>query len=178
MHPLNIRTQWPSDFHSLDGLSFHPENPEEKAILWNSEDGEWPMAAILRFIIFFMPAHKTQNDNDLSLSTPITAFTLNSLQSSPSSLPKFPKTQYKLIEMCSRRNCRSCGKPTWSGCGAHIESALHGVKKEDRCPNWEKGRSYPCGEVKECPKQLLESFFTTLDWIFNRWRCISRCESM
>ncbi len=35
--------------------------------------------------------------------------------------------------MCSRTNCRKCGKPTWSGCGQHIEIALKGVVKKDRC---------------------------------------------
>ena len=35
--------------------------------------------------------------------------------------------------MCSRTTCRKCGKPTWSGCGQHIEIALKGVLKGDRC---------------------------------------------
>lgn len=35
--------------------------------------------------------------------------------------------------MCSRVKCRSCNKPTWSGCGDHIEEALAGVAKKDRC---------------------------------------------
>ncbi len=35
--------------------------------------------------------------------------------------------------MCSRTTCRTCGKPTWSGCGNHIEQALQGVPKGQRC---------------------------------------------
>ena len=35
--------------------------------------------------------------------------------------------------MCSRTTCRKCKKPTWSGCGQHIEIALKGVAKNDRC---------------------------------------------
>lgn len=35
--------------------------------------------------------------------------------------------------MCRRINCRSCGKPTWTGCGTHISIVLAGVKEEDRC---------------------------------------------
>lgn len=35
--------------------------------------------------------------------------------------------------MCSRITCRTCGKPTWSGCGQHVESALAGVPKSQRC---------------------------------------------
>ena len=35
--------------------------------------------------------------------------------------------------MCSRTTCSNCKKPTWSGCGNHIEIALAGVPKKDRC---------------------------------------------
>ena len=35
--------------------------------------------------------------------------------------------------MCSKVMCRNCNKPTWSGCGEHIEEALVGVALEDRC---------------------------------------------
>lgn len=35
--------------------------------------------------------------------------------------------------MCHRVNCSKCGKPTWSGCGMHVEEALRGVPKEKRC---------------------------------------------
>ena len=35
--------------------------------------------------------------------------------------------------MCSRTTCRSCGKPTWSGCGNHVEQALRGVPRSERC---------------------------------------------
>lgn len=36
--------------------------------------------------------------------------------------------------MCRRVTCKTCGKPTWAGCGEHIEQALAGVPKGDRCP--------------------------------------------
>jgi len=35
--------------------------------------------------------------------------------------------------MCARTTCRSCGKPTWSGCGNHVEQALRGVPQAQRC---------------------------------------------
>ncbi len=35
--------------------------------------------------------------------------------------------------MCHRTTCRTCRKPTWSGCGNHIEQALAGVPKSERC---------------------------------------------
>lgn len=39
----------------------------------------------------------------------------------------------KGIDMCHRTTCKTCGKATWSGCGQHIESALKGVPKDQRC---------------------------------------------
>ena len=39
--------------------------------------------------------------------------------------------------MCSKVICRQCKKPTWSGCGEHIEEALAGIAKKDRCQGHE-----------------------------------------
>ncbi len=35
--------------------------------------------------------------------------------------------------MCQKVVCSKCHKPTWSGCGKHIEAALAGVELKDRC---------------------------------------------
>lgn len=35
--------------------------------------------------------------------------------------------------MCSQIKCHSCGKPTWAGCGRHIEQALANVPVAQRC---------------------------------------------
>ena len=35
--------------------------------------------------------------------------------------------------MCRRTPCRTCGKPTFAGCGQHIEQVLGDVPKADRC---------------------------------------------
>lgn len=35
--------------------------------------------------------------------------------------------------MCVRVQCASCGKPTYAGCGRHVEQVLGGVPKEQRC---------------------------------------------
>lgn len=35
--------------------------------------------------------------------------------------------------MCRRTNCRRCGKPTYVGCGQHVEQVLAGVPKAQRC---------------------------------------------
>ena len=35
--------------------------------------------------------------------------------------------------MCRRVECRKCGKPSWAGCGAHVEQVLGDVAPADRC---------------------------------------------
>jgi hypothetical protein len=35
--------------------------------------------------------------------------------------------------MCRRVDCSKCGRPTYAGCGAHVEQVLARVPKEERC---------------------------------------------
>jgi hypothetical protein len=35
--------------------------------------------------------------------------------------------------MCQRINCKRCGKPTYAGCGRHIEAVLGDVPQAARC---------------------------------------------
>ena len=35
--------------------------------------------------------------------------------------------------MCRRITCPQCGKPTYAGCGAHIEQVLGDVPRAKRC---------------------------------------------
>jgi hypothetical protein len=35
--------------------------------------------------------------------------------------------------MCRRVDCPSCGRPTYAGCGLHIEQVLGDVPPGDRC---------------------------------------------
>lgn len=35
--------------------------------------------------------------------------------------------------MCYKTTCSKCNKPTWAGCGNHIEQALKDVPVQDRC---------------------------------------------
>lgn len=35
--------------------------------------------------------------------------------------------------MCRRVNCASCGRPSYAGCGAHIEQVLGDVPRAERC---------------------------------------------
>lgn len=36
--------------------------------------------------------------------------------------------------MCRAVICKTCGKPTWAGCGMHVNEVLAGVPVADRCP--------------------------------------------
>jgi hypothetical protein len=35
--------------------------------------------------------------------------------------------------MCRAVTCRTCGRPTWKGCGAHVEQVLGHVPRSQRC---------------------------------------------
>jgi hypothetical protein len=35
--------------------------------------------------------------------------------------------------MCRRVNCTKCGRPTYAGCGAHVEQVLADVPTAERC---------------------------------------------
>lgn len=35
--------------------------------------------------------------------------------------------------MCRRVECRKCGRPTFAGCGAHVEQVLGDVPASERC---------------------------------------------
>ena len=35
--------------------------------------------------------------------------------------------------MCQRVTCHTCGKPTYRGCGMHVEQVLAGVPQDGRC---------------------------------------------
>lgn len=51
--------------------------------------------------------------------------------------------------MCRRATCSQCNKPTFAGCGAHIEQVLADVPKPDRCTCREKkATSNTAGQAK------------------------------
>ena len=52
--------------------------------------------------------------------------------------------------MCRRVTCSSCGKPTFAGCGMHVEQVLGDVPPEDRCKCAEK-RAAAAGPGEEQP---------------------------
>lgn len=40
--------------------------------------------------------------------------------------------------MCRRVKCSKCGKPTFAGCGMHVEQVLGDVPEDQRCQCREK----------------------------------------
>ncbi len=50
--------------------------------------------------------------------------------------------------MCARTTCRSCGKPTVSGCGRHVEQALRGIPQSERCQGHTRTASSTTGSEK------------------------------
>ena len=53
--------------------------------------------------------------------------------------------------MCMQTKCGKCGKPTWAGCGAHIEQALANVPRDQRC------RCREQSQEQSAKRQLLAS---------------------
>jgi len=45
--------------------------------------------------------------------------------------------------MCRRVDCKTCGKPTFAGCGAHVEQVLGNVPKSERCRCREQRQTTP-----------------------------------
>lgn len=57
--------------------------------------------------------------------------------------------------MCRRVTCSSCGKPTYAGCGMHVEQVLGDVPSEQRCRCREKRATAPrAGEEQTFWKRL------------------------
>lgn len=40
--------------------------------------------------------------------------------------------------MCQPTTCKTCGKATYRGCGAHVEQVLAGVPASERCAGHER----------------------------------------
>lgn len=51
--------------------------------------------------------------------------------------------------MCRRVTCSSCGKPTFAGCGMHVEQVLGDVPRAERCQCREKGADKAAGGSPE-----------------------------
>lgn len=51
--------------------------------------------------------------------------------------------------MCTRVRCNKCGRPTYSGCGAHIEQVLGDVPVAERCQCREKAAAEKAAKQPE-----------------------------
>lgn len=60
--------------------------------------------------------------------------------------------------MCRRVTCSTCEKPSFSGCGMHVEQVLGDVPREERCTCREKKKEGRApGLVDELRRLLLGS---------------------
>jgi hypothetical protein len=57
--------------------------------------------------------------------------------------------------MCRRIECSQCGRPSYAGCGAHIEQVLANVPPAERCKCREEGAKAGKPEVGAKPKSWL-----------------------
>jgi hypothetical protein len=53
--------------------------------------------------------------------------------------------------MCRRVDCPKCGRPTFAGCGLHVEQVLGDVPPAERC------RCHEPGEGEKKPKQEISA---------------------
>ena len=60
--------------------------------------------------------------------------------------------------MCRRVDCSKCGKPTFAGCGAHIEQVLGDVPREARCRCREQGDGKK-SETEVAPRSWVRTLF-------------------
>ena len=52
--------------------------------------------------------------------------------------------------MCQRTECPRCKKPTFAGCGRHVEQVLADVPKEERCQCRENDTPKKSGAFSTC----------------------------
>ncbi|MEI8336756.1 MAG: hypothetical protein WCG37_07800 [Actinomycetes bacterium] len=60
--------------------------------------------------------------------------------------------------MCRATTCKKCSRPTWRGCGAHIEQVLGDVPKSQRCQCSSKPTqgNGPVGEITKPKKRWFQ----------------------
>ena len=60
--------------------------------------------------------------------------------------------------MCRRVECSQCKKPTFAGCGMHVEQVLGDVPRQDRCTCREKAEK-PAKKADGEPGSVLRRLF-------------------
>ncbi|MDO8364273.1 MAG: hypothetical protein Q7V88_15385 [Actinomycetota bacterium] len=71
--------------------------------------------------------------------------------------------------MCRRVTCKRCGKPSWAGCGAHVDKVLADVPKADRCRCNEPGYRAPAKASATKGRPAAEPAATTPVGRFRDW---------
>jgi len=61
--------------------------------------------------------------------------------------------------MCRRVECRKCGKPTFAGCGMHVEQVLGDVPRAERCRCREEQPKEPTGSTGRDLRSRLRAVF-------------------
>lgn len=61
--------------------------------------------------------------------------------------------------MCRRVDCRKCGRPTYAGCGAHVEQVLRDVPPATRCRCREERAKDPGASGMAGPLSWLRGLF-------------------
>jgi hypothetical protein len=59
--------------------------------------------------------------------------------------------------MCRLVECRKCGRPTYAGCGAHVEQVLGHVPPAERCQCREERSEKPKGAATSQARSWLRS---------------------
>ncbi len=65
-----------------------------------------------------------------------------------SKLPANHPNRYTLGGMCSRAQCPTCNRPTYKGCGNHVEQVLGDVPPSERCQCAEERRQAKAARPK------------------------------
>lgn len=66
--------------------------------------------------------------------------------------------------MCYQTSCKECNKPTWAGCGNHIEKALADVPVPERCQ---------CKMSMQAPVRIKVAFSGGLELLFSKQRSMN-----
>ena len=61
--------------------------------------------------------------------------------------------------MCRRVDCPQCHKPTYAGCGMHIEQVLGDVPRADRCTCREKAKAEKASSAGAQDPSLFKRLF-------------------
>lgn len=61
--------------------------------------------------------------------------------------------------MCRRIDCSKCGRPTYAGCGMHVEQVLGNVPPAQRCRCREERAKTPAGAVAAGSRSWLRRLF-------------------